>query len=160
MKKVLIIGCPGSGKSYFSRELAEATGLPLYHIDKIRWRTDWTLMPREQFLPILKEIMETDEWIIDGNYLNSMELRLGYADTVFYFDLATEECLANVEERKGKPRSDMPDGMTDRDDPEFIDFIRNYNRDVKPRVDALLDNFSGEIHVIRARDEKKPFLYR
>ena len=61
MKKVLIIGCPGSGKSYFSRELAEATGLPLYHIDKIRWRTDWTLMPREQFLPILKEIMETDE---------------------------------------------------------------------------------------------------
>ena len=79
---------------------------------------------------------------------------------MFYFDLPTEECLANVEERKGNPRSDMPDGMTDRDDPEFIDFIRNYNRDVKPRVDALLDNFSGEIHVIRARDEKKPFLYR
>lgn len=158
MKKVLIIGCPGSGKSYFSRELAEATGLPLYHIDKIRWRTDWTLMPREQFLLILKEIMETDEWIIDGNYLNSMELRLGYADTVFYFDLPTEECLANVEQRKGKPREDMPDGMIDREDPEFIEFIKNFNSDTKPRVEELLSRFSGEVIVIKSREDKKQYL--
>lgn len=158
MKKVLIIGCPGSGKSYFSRELAQSTGLPLYHIDKIRWRTDWTLMPQEQFLPILKEIMETDEWIIDGNYLNSMELRLGYADTVFYFDLPTEECLANVEQRKGKPREDMPDGMIDREDPEFIEFIKNYNRDTKPRVEELLSRFSGEVIVIKSREDKQQYL--
>lgn len=158
MKKVLIIGCPGSGKSYFSRELAAATGLPLYHIDKIRWRTDWTLMPREEFLPILREIMERDEWIIDGNYLNSMEYRLGYTDTVFYFDLPTEECLANVEQRKGKPREDMPDGMIDREDPEFIEFIKNYNRDTKPRVEELLSRFSGEVIVIKSREDKKQYL--
>lgn len=158
MKKVLIIGCPGSGKSYFSRELAEATGLPLYHIDKIRWRTDWTLMPREEFLPILREIMERDEWIIDGNYLNSMEYRLGYADTVFYFDLPTEECLANVEQRKGKPREDMPDGMIDREDPEFIEFIKNFNSDTKPRVEELLSRFSGEVIVIKSREDKKQYL--
>lgn len=158
MKKVLIIGCPGSGKSYFSRELAEVTGLPLYHIDKIRWRPDWTLMPREEFLPILKDIMERDEWIIDGNYLSSMEFRLSYADTVFCFDMPTDECLANIEARKGKARSDMPDGMTDRDDPEFIEFIKNYNRDTKPRVDELLRNFKGKIYIIKSRDDKKYFL--
>jgi adenylate kinase family enzyme len=158
MKKVLIIGCPGSGKSYFSRELAAATGLPLYHIDKIRWRTDWTLMPREEFLPILREIMERDEWIIDGNYLNSMEYRLGYADTVFYFDLPTEECLANVEQRKGKPREDMPDGMIDREDPEFIEFIKNFNSDTKPRVEELLSRFRGEVIVIKSREDKIQYL--
>lgn len=158
MKKVLIIGCPGSGKSYFSRELAEVTGLPLYHIDKIRWRPDWTLMPREEFLPILKDVMERDEWIIDGNYLSSMEFRLSYADTVFCFDLPTDECLDNIETRRGKARSDMPDGMTDRDDPEFIEFIKNYNRDTKPRVDELLRNFKGKIFIIKSRDDKKYFL--
>lgn len=157
-KKILIIGCCGAGKSYFARELANATGLPLYHIDKIRWRGDWTLMPREDFIPIIKGIMEDDRWIIDGNYISSMELRLSYADTVFYFDIPTEECLANIEERKGKAREDMPDGMTDRDDPEFIDFIKNFNRDTKPRIDELLSKFDGEIIVIKSREDKKQYI--
>jgi adenylate kinase family enzyme len=102
--------------------------------------------------------MERDEWIIDGNYLNSMEYRLGYADTVFYFDLPTEECLANVEQRKGKPREDMPDGMIDREDPEFIEFIKNYNRDTKPHVEELLSRFGGEVIVIKSREDKKQYL--
>ncbi len=102
--------------------------------------------------------MERDEWIIDGNYLSSMELRLSYADTVFYFDLPTEECLANIAERKGTPREDMPDGMIDREDPEFIEFIKNFNRDTKPCVEELLSHFSGEVIVIKSREDKKRYL--
>lgn len=157
-KKILILGCCGSGKSYFSRELAHATGLPLYHLDKIRWRTDWTFMPREEFIPIIEKIMQEEKWIIDGNYLSTMELRLAYADTVFYFDIPTEECLANVEARKGKTRSDMPDGMTDRDDPEFIGFIENFKSETAPQVEALLEKFGGEIIVFKSRADKDEYL--
>ena len=156
--KILIIGCCGAGKSYFARELAKKTGLPLYHLDKIRWRTDWTLMPREEFIPIIEGIMKNDAWIIDGNYLSTMELRLSYADTVFYFDIPTDECLSNIEERKGKPREDMPDGMTDRDDPEFIDFIKNFKHDTAPKVEVLLSHFNGEIIIFKSRFEKDEYL--
>lgn len=157
-KKILIIGCCGSGKSYFARELAGKTGTPLYHLDKIRWRSDWTLMPRDEFIPIIEDILEGEEWIIDGNYLSTMELRLSYADTVFYFDIPTNECLSNIEERKGKPREDMPDGMIDRDDPEFIEFISNFKRDTAPKVENLLSLFDGEIIVFKSREDKNKYL--
>ena len=87
-----------------------------------------------------------------------MELRLSYADTVFYFDIPTDECLSNIEERKGKPREDMPDGMTDRDDPEFIDFIKNFKHDTAPKVEALLSHFNGEIIIFKSRFEKDEYL--
>ncbi|MEY8605912.1 hypothetical protein [Muribaculum intestinale] len=32
MKKVIIIGCPGAGKSTFARKLSAKTGLPLYYL--------------------------------------------------------------------------------------------------------------------------------
>ncbi len=156
--KILIIGCCGAGKSHFARELAIKSGLPLYHLDKIRWRTDWTLMPREEFIPILEGMMQNDTWIIDGNYLSTMELRLAYADTVFYLDIPTNECLSNVANRKGKPRADMPDGMTDRDDPEFINFINNFKRDTAPKIDELLSHFNGEIIIFKSRYEKDAYL--
>lgn len=157
-KKILIIGCSGSGKSYFARELAKLTGLPLYHLDKIRWRKDWSLMPHEEFIPLLREIMTGDEWIVDGNYISTMEMRLARAEVVFYFDLPTDECLANIDARKGKPRSDMPDGMTDRDDPEFIEFIKNFKRDTAPKVEELLANFDGEVIVFKSREDKYKYL--
>ena len=157
-KKILIIGCCGSGKSYFARELAKLTGLPLYHLDKIRWRKDWSLMPHEEFIPLLREIMTGDEWIVDGNYISTMEMRLARAEVVFYFDLPTDECLANIDVRKGKPRPDMPDGMTDRDDPEFIEFIKNFKRDTAPKVEELLANFDGEVIVFKSREDKYKYL--
>ena len=157
-KKILIIGCCGSGKSYFAREHAKLTGLPLYHLDKIRWRKDWSLMPHEEFIPLLREIMTGDEWIVDGNYISTMEMRLARAEVVFYFDLPTDDCLANIDVRKGKPRPDMPDGMTDRDDPEFIEFIKNFKCDTAPKVEELLANFDGEVIVFKSREDKYKYL--
>ena len=158
-KKILIIGCCGAGKSYFARELAQITNLPLYHIDKIRWYTDWTLMPSNEFIPILENIMLGDEWIIDGNYISSLEFRMKYADTIFYFDFPADKCLEGIEQRKGKPREDMPDGMIDRNDPEFIDFIKNFQRDTAPRIKDLLSKFEGDIIIFKSREEKDKYLF-
>ena len=108
MKRIIVIGCPGSGKSTFSRKLHDKTGIPLYHLDLMFWREDKTTVPKDVFLSHLSEILVTDEWIIDGNYLSTMEWRIGACDTVIFLDYSTEVCLGGIRERRGKPRQDMP----------------------------------------------------
>ena len=93
MKRVIVIGCPGSGKTTFAEKLNKITGLPLYHLDAIWHKPDKTHIPREEFDQRISEIFATDEWIIDGNYGRTVEMRLKECDTVFLFDLPTEVCL-------------------------------------------------------------------
>ena len=122
MKRVIVIGCPGSGKTTFAEKLNKITGLPLYHLDAIWHKPDKTHIPREEFDQRISEIFATDEWIIDGNYGRTVEMRLKECDTVFLFDLPTEVCLQGACERLGKGRYDMP-WIEKELDPEFEGFI-------------------------------------
>ena len=67
MKKVLVIGCPGAGKSIFAHKLSEKTDLPLYNLDMIWHKADRTTISAEEFDTTLSEIMNKDQWILDGN---------------------------------------------------------------------------------------------
>lgn len=49
-----------------------------------------------------------DEWIIDGNYGSTIELRLQACDTVVFLDYSTNICLDGIKKRRGKPRTDIP----------------------------------------------------
>ena len=160
MKKVLIIGCPGSGKSTFARALAEKTGLPLCHLDMLYWNPDRTTVEKTVFLSRLFKVMKEDAWIIDGNYGSTMEMRLAAADTVFFLDLPTEVCLAGVRQRQGKPRADMPwiEGEGE-DDGEFIKFVEDYNTVSRPKVLALLSRYGDrEIVIFRSREDIDAYL--
>lgn len=160
MKKVIVIGCPGSGKSTFSRALHEATGLPLYHLDMMYWNEDRTTVEKPVFLERLQNAIEKDEWIIDGNYGSTMELRLQACDTVFFLDYPLEVCLNGIKERKGKARADMPwTENTDEEDAEFIEFIKNYNSESRPTVMELLAKYQDkDIYIFRSRSEADEFL--
>lgn len=93
MKKVIVIGCPGAGKSTFSRKLAAKTGLPLHYLDMIWHRADRTVIGREEFDKRLDKLVKEDEWIIDGNYARTLPVRLAHCDTVFFFDIPLELCI-------------------------------------------------------------------
>ena len=108
MKKIIVIGCPGSGKTTFAEKLKKYTGLPLFHLDAIWHKPDRTHITREEFDKRLAEILELDEWIIDGDYNRTIETRIQMSDTVFMFDLPTEVCISGVTERIGKSRPDIP----------------------------------------------------
>ena len=159
MKKVIIIGCPGSGKSTFARKLNDKTALPLYHLDNLYWNADKTIVPKAIFLENVQSILEGDEWIIDGNYSGSMELRLAACDTVFFLDYPTNVCIEGIESRKGQPRSDMPWFENDNTDEEFIAFINSYNLESRPKVISLLEKYSTKnIIIFKSRIESEEYL--
>ena len=112
MRKVIVIGCPGGGKSTFSRKLHDLTDLPLYHLDRMYWNPDRTKVEKSVFRERLAEVIGKDAWIIDGNYGSTMEWRIEASDTVFFLDYPTEVCLEGIRARKGKPRSGRRRGIS------------------------------------------------
>ena len=158
MKKIIVIGCPGSGKSRLSRALHNKTGIPLYHLDMMYWNADKTTVEKSAFLERLSAVLEKDRWIIDGNYGSTMELRMAACDTVIFLDYPREVCLDGIKERRGKPRSDMP-WIETEEDAEFIEFIKNYNEQQKPKVLELLEKCSDKnIVIFKSREEANAFL--
>ena len=159
MKKVIVIGCPGSGKTTFSEKLNKRTGLPLYHLDAIWHKPDKTHIPREEFDQRITEIFATSAWIIDGNYNRTIELRLKECDTVFLFDLPTEVCLQGAVERIGKGRYDLPWLETELD-PEFESFIKDFARQSLPKIYSLLERYKENktIVIFKSHGETDAFL--
>ena len=158
MQKVIVIGCPGAGKSTFARALAAKTGLPLYHLDLFFWREDKTTVPRAEFLRHLHHVLREDAWIIDGNYGSTMELRMAACDTVFFLDYSTDLCLESVRARRGKPRADMP-WIEEEEDAEFMKFISRFAVDRRPKILALLQQYPQKnIHVFQNRDQADAYL--
>lgn len=102
MLKILVIGSPGAGKSTFARKLRNVTGLPLYYLDMLWHNPNRTNISREEFDARLSEIVKMEEWIIDGNYQRTLEMRLRECDTVFLLDYPLEICLLGAESRIGK----------------------------------------------------------
>ena len=147
MREVIVIGCPGAGKSTFARKLRDATNLPLYYLDMLWHKEDKTNISREEFDTKLNDIIKKDNWIIDGNYLRTLEMRLKECDTVFLLDYPLEVCLDGAKSRIGKKREDMPWVESELDE-EFKQFIEDFSKSQLPQVYELLDKYSEKRNII------------
>ncbi len=154
MQKVLIIGCPGAGKSTFARRLQSLTGLPLYYLDRLWHRPDRTNVTREAFDAALAGLLARPAWIIDGNYSRTLPGRLEACDTVFLLDYPLDVCLAGVEDRRGCLRPDMP-WVEEELDAEFLQYILDFGQAQMPAIRAMLEAYRGrrQIFTFRSRAE-------
>ena len=114
MKKVLVIGSGGAGKSTFATRLGELLGIEVIHLDQFYWRPGWVETPKSEWLETVERLVRKDSWIIDGNYSGSLEIRLAACDTVIFLDIARSVCvwrlLKRVVRYRKKNRQDMAEG--------------------------------------------------
>ncbi|MDE7281857.1 MAG: adenylate kinase [Ruminiclostridium sp.] len=161
MKKVIIIGCPGAGKSYFAKKLRSITGIPLYHLDMIWHKPDKTHISRPEFDEALKRIFSEDKWIMDGDFSRTMEMRMQACDTIILFDIPYEVCLQGIRERAGTKRDDMPWETAETDD-VFLNEVKKYIPEQLPKVYQLLDKYkhNKEVIVFKTREEAEKWLMK
>lgn len=160
MNKILVIGCPGSGKSTFARRLRDITGLPLHYLDMIWHKPDKTNILREEFAAALSEIISGDRWIIDGNYQRTLEMRVAACDSVFLFDLPTDICLEGAKSRIGKKREEMPWIATEIDD-EFMQAIADFRELKLPKIYDMLERYKiNNVTVFKSREAADAYLDR
>ena len=79
MKRILVIGCPGAGKTYFAKKLSEINGLPVIHMDNLYWNKDKQSISYKELEAKLLPYLKEENWIIDGNYHDTLKQRLEYA---------------------------------------------------------------------------------
>jgi len=164
MRRVLVIGSGGSGKSTFSTRLGELLNLEVHHLDKLFWHPGWVETPRDEWLKIVTELTDRDSWILDGNYSGTLDVRIQKADTVIFLDLSRWLCLWRIISRvlryRDGTRPDMAEGCRERLDLEFISWVWNYPRRSRPKVVKLLAEHSEGKKIIwlRSRAEVERFL--
>ena len=159
MKRIIVIGCPGSGKTTFALRLARELRIPIFHLDSIWHKADRTHISREEFDERLGEILELDSWIIDGNYSRTVERRISACDSVILFDLPTEDCIEGAISRLGKARVDMPWIETELDS-GFRSQIERFSSEVLPTIYSLVEEHknSKEIVVFKTRAEADEYI--
>ncbi|WP_316858265.1 hypothetical protein [uncultured Cohaesibacter sp.] len=165
MKRITIIGSSGSGKSTLAFALAEKLGLPTIHIDQEFWQPDWT-EPEDKaaFLAHMHAIMDSDEWIIEGNYTTNADLpkRLERSDLLIFMDPPRLLCmwgiLTRILKTYGRVRKDMAPGCPERLDWEFIKYVWNFPKTQRPKLKAFYDGHEGHKVRLTGRSSVKSFL--
>lgn len=159
MQRILVIGCPGAGKSTFSRSLRDRLELPLFYLDRLWHREDRTTASQEEFDRRLTDILAKERWIIDGTYLRTLNMRLERCDTVFLLDYPLALCLESAQARIGQKREDMP-WVEEEFDEEFRQWIVDFPVKQLPRIYELLQTYQAgrQAFVFRSRQEADAYL--
>ena len=164
MKRVMVIGCGGAGKTTFARNLHSITGIKLIHLDQHYWQADWVETNSADWEKKVEQLSAEEEWIIDGNYGGTMDIRLSKADTVIFINRSKWLCIYRVLYRfiknVGRSREDMAEGCPERFTWDFIKYIYHYNNTRRPQILAKLNSLVAgqEIVVLNNSLEIKQYL--
>lgn len=159
MKKILVIGSSGAGKSTFAVRLGKAIGIEVIHLDKLHWKPNWTEPSKIDWRVTVENALMADSWIMDGNYSGTMEMRIAACDTVIFLDFPRLVCIYRILKRVAfyhrEKRPDMAEGCNERFDWEFLKWVWNYPTRSKPKVEAMLEKNRNEKTVIRLKSKRE-----
>ena len=165
MRRVLVIGPCGAGKSSLARRLGPILELPVIHLDSQFWRAGWVVTPEDEWRPKVRALIESEAWIIDGTFISTLPMRLEAADTVIFLDLRRRIYMLRILRRilssYGRVRPDLAPGCPERLDLEFIRFAWRFDRDYMPRVELALretKNRNLTVHRLRSPTEVERFV--
>ena len=158
MNRIMVIGCPGAGKSVFSRQLGKITGIEVIHLDNLWWKPDRTTVSREEFDEKLAAVLKQETWIIDGDYRRTMEVRMKACDTVIFLDYPPVICRQGIRERIGEKRDDLP-WIEKEENQQLLEAVNNYASIRRPAVRELLEKYRDrQIMIFRSRQQAQKWL--
>lgn len=162
--RIIIVGNSGSGKSWLSKRIGKLTGYPVYHLDKEFWQPGWVMPSKEEKIIKQQEMMSGEQWIIDGNYNSTMEMRFAKADLIVFLDINRFICILRAMKRTGKKRSDLPDYLEEPKafSKDFFDFCKciwSYPKVGRQTVMILHEKYSEKMFLhIKKRSSIKELL--
>ena len=159
MKKILVIGPGGAGKTTFANQLGEILGIEVVHLDSLYWKAGWVEPPKLEWAATLAEVLGRSAWIMDGNYSGSLGLRLEASDAVVFLDLPRLIWMWRVLKRAARYRNatrpDMANGCPERLNIEFLVWIWNYRKRTRPKILKLLQEHKSNREIIRLRSSEQ-----
>lgn len=163
MNKIILIGSGGSGKSSLARQLGEVLDIEVYHLDLLFWKPGWVSVPKAEQREIQSELVRKEQWIIDGNYGGTMDIRLQEAETIIFLDMPRLLCVYRIFKRwykyRNQTRPDMGAG-TERLRWQFVKWVWNYPKVKRPAILQKLNELSDQknIVILRSPNEVRSFL--
>lgn len=158
-QRILVIGCSGAGKSTLARDLAMELALPLIHLDAEYWLPGWQQPPREIWRAKVVELVAREQWVMDGNYVGTFDLRMPRADVIVFLDLPRLVCLAGILWRPlrwwGKQRPDMGPGCIERYDWPFVKYVWSFRDRERPKIMAALRTLGGGAKLVHLRSRRE-----
>ena len=150
MKRVAVVGSGGAGKSTFARALGARTHLPVIHLDEYYWHPGWVETPREEWRTIQGAMVARDEWIIEGNYRNTYDIRFERADTVIVLAPPRSVCVYRALKRviKNWHQPTQAPGCPEHFDWSFIVWLWRFPHDARPQLDAALAQYRGRFELV------------
>jgi adenylate kinase family enzyme len=162
MRRVVIVGPGGAGKTTLADELGRRTGLPVVHLDHHFWHPGWVETPRDEWRAVQQELFSGDEWIADGNYSATLDERLPRADTVLFCDFPAWRALPRVVRRvrRGRGTDVQAYGCPERWDVKFLWWVLRYRRRSRPHVVQAIAQHAphADVHVLRSPRAIEEFL--
>jgi adenylate kinase family enzyme len=167
-QRVIVTGLAGAGKSTFSKALSAKTGIPLIHLDLEFWEPGWTEPAVDEWREKQRRLLAGDTWIADGNYKETLDLRLERADTVVFLDTPWWVCAgrAFVRGLRPPPGSVMPDGCDDsawrrlRDEWRIVWRVWRRRRSDRERELAIVSEHGrhATLHLLRSKRAVHAFI--
>ena len=158
INRVMVVGCAGAGKTTLARSLAARLRLPLVHLDFHFWRAGWQLPDSKDWREQVIALAAAPEWIMDGNYSNTYDVRMPRADTLVWLDYARSVCARRVLLRTltgyGRTRPDLPQSCPERFDLPFLRYVWNFPEKHRPRIVNAIERFGGHLRIARLGSDR------
>jgi adenylate kinase family enzyme len=159
MRRVLVVGNAGAGKTTFARRLGAKLDVPAIHLDFYFWRPGWQSPEPQAWRQQLTALVAMPGWVMDGNYINTFDIRLPRADSLVWLDHPRAICMRRVLWRTlkghGRTRPDLPKGCPEHFELEFLRYVWTFPRQQRPRVTAGIEQFGSHLHVTQLRSDRE-----
>lgn len=156
--RILIIGSPGSGKSTLARALSKKLGLEIIHLDQYYWKENWVESNPEEWEKTVQKLIRKEQWIMDGNYGGTMDVRIKRASHIIYLDFPTRVTMFRIIRRiikyRGNVRPDMPAGCKERFDFDFLHYVLVFRLTRRKNILNKLAKVDSEKHVFILKTRK------